>query len=156
MIVSFFGHKTIRCCYDISTQIENVILKNIHYQEKVFFYCGGYGDFDMMCASVCRTIAEKIPNCEIVYITPYMTEAHQQKIKHFIDIKTYDSVIFPPLEKVPPKYAIIRRNEWMVEQADIIIAYVEHCFGGAYTAIEYARKKKKRVINLYETGTRVH
>ena len=156
MIVSFFGHKTIRCCYDISTQIENAILENIHYQEKVFFYCGGYGDFDMMCASVCRKISKIYQNCEIVYITPYMTEAHQQKIKHFIDIKTYDSVVFPPLEKVPPKYAIIRRNEWMVEQADLIIACVEHTFGGAYTAIEYARKKKKRVINLYELGMGAH
>lgn len=150
MIISFFGHKLIRGCNDLPKQIEQVILKNIKQNEKIFFYCGGYGNFDVLCASVCRTIAHNVPNCEIVYITPYITEAQQQKIKHYINIKMYDSVIFPPLETVPPKYAILKRNEWMAEQADLIIGYVEHAFGGAYTAIEYARKKKKQVINLYE------
>lgn len=156
MIISFFGHKTIRGCYELSTQIENAISENIHYKEKVFFYCGGYGEFDMTSASVCRNISKIYKNCEVVYVAPYMTEAHKQKFKQYMDIKMYDSVVFPPLEKVPPKLAIIKRNEWMVEQADLIIACVEHTFGGAYTAIEYARKKKKRVINLYELGMGAH
>ena len=34
----------------------------------------------------------------------------------------YDDVIFPPLESVPRKFAVLKRNEWMVEEADLVIA----------------------------------
>ena len=61
---------------------------------------------------------------------------------------TYDDCIYPPLENVLPRFCILRRNEWMVDEADLIIAYVMHPLGGAYKTLEYARKKKKKIINL--------
>ena len=54
----------------------------------------------------------------------------------------------PPLEKVPPKYAISERNKWMVSEADLIIAYVKYARGGAYSGLQYARRRGKRIINL--------
>jgi len=42
----------------------------------------------------------------------------------------YDDTTYPPLEDVPKKYAISRRNEWMVDQADVVVAYVTHGWGG--------------------------
>ena len=38
----------------------------------------------------------------------------------------------------------------MVEQADLFICYVEREEGGAYTALKYAKKLEKEVINLAE------
>ena len=32
----------------------------------------------------------------------------------------------------------------MAEQADLIVTYVHHSFGGAYQAAEYAKKKEKK------------
>lgn len=43
----------------------------------------------------------------------------------------YDDVVFPPIESVLFKFAISRRNEWMIDKADVVIAYVTHSFGGA-------------------------
>ena len=60
----------------------------------------------------------------------------------------YDDVIFPPLESVPRKFAILKRNEWMVEEADLVIAYVMYSWGGAVKTLEYAKRKKKTIINL--------
>lgn len=37
------------------------------------------------------------------------------------------------------------RNRWMAQQTDFVIAYVIRGEGGAYTAVEYARKKGKKV-----------
>ena len=48
------------------------------------------------------------------------------------------------------KAAITERNRWMVEQADLFICYVEREEGGAYTALKYAKKLEKEVINLAE------
>ena len=36
----------------------------------------------------------------------------------------------------------------MVEKSDLVICYVERESGGAYSAIKYAKKLKKRVVNI--------
>ena len=60
----------------------------------------------------------------------------------------YDSIVYPPLEKVPFRFAISKRNEWMVDNADIIIGYVKNQYGGAYKILEYAKRQRKNIINL--------
>ena len=62
----------------------------------------------------------------------------------------YDDSTYPPLEEVPRRYAISRRNEWMVDQADVVVAYVDHGWGGAAKTLEYAKRKNKRIINIAE------
>ena len=68
-------------------------------------------------------------------ITPYLKNLTKNDI--------YDATIYPPIENVLPMYAIIKRNEWMVERADLIIAYVKYTYGGAYKTLNYAERKKK-------------
>lgn len=149
MIITFIGHS---CLYKhdfLIPKISSTIIENLSYNDPIVFYCGGYGDFDNICNYTCHLIKNtKKISCEIVFITPYITMAQQEKIKHLINSQIYDSVIYPPLEHIPAKFAIIKRNEWMIEQADLVIAYVKNNFGGAYTALKYAEKKKKRIINL--------
>ena len=56
-----------------------------------------------------------------------------------------DAFVSDTLAKVPYKAAIVCRNRWMAQQTDFVIAYVIRAEGGAYTAVEYARKKGKKV-----------
>jgi len=43
------------------------------------------------------------------------------------------------------------RNEWMVDNADVILAlYNGDTSGGTYNCIRYAEKKEKQVVNLWE------
>lgn len=64
----------------------------------------------------------------------------------------FDLTVYPELENVPPKYAISHRNRWMVEEADFIVAYVKHEYGGAYTMYRYAKRKGKVAYNIAEEG----
>ena len=77
---------------------------------------------------------------ELVLILPYLNRRK--------DISPCDSSIYPPLESVPKKLAIVRRNQWMVEQADVVVDYVLHSWGGAAMTLEYAKRKKKRIISF--------
>lgn len=52
------------------------------------------------------------------------------------------------IEVGPARFAIDRRNKWMVEQADYAITYVTHSWGGAAKFKELAEKKGKTVINI--------
>ena len=58
----------------------------------------------------------------------------------------YDSTVYPPLEAVPRRFAITHRNRWMVDVADVVVAYVLHDWGGAATTLRYANQKAKRSI----------
>ena len=150
MIISFFGHSTLAGVEDLSVKIKKVICENLVFNENIYFYCGGYGEFDNLCAKICREIKKTYPCCEVVFVTPYITESQQKKIKCFLEEKLYDSIIYPTLENVPMRFAISKRNEWMVNQSDIIIAYVKYTYGGAYKTLLYAHKHKKPYTNLYQ------
>ena len=117
-------------------------------EDKVTFYLGGYGDFDNIAARVCRELKSEHKQIEVVLVTPYLTPSQQKKIREMEDRRLYDASVYPPLENVPPRLAIIKRNEWMAESADVILAYVKYSHGGAFRAVTYAQRKGKKIINL--------
>ena len=150
MIVTFAGHSQIQHGEEIQKRLEQILQASIPPTEEVLFYCGGYGEFDLLAAKVCRSFKQKNKGCKLFLITPYITESEQKKLNDIQEKQLYDAIVYPPLEGVPLRYAIRRRNEWMVAEADLIICYIAHTFGGAYKTVESARKKKKRIINLAE------
>lgn len=61
--------------------------------------------------------------------------------------------IYPEgLEFVPKRFAICKRNEWMIQQSDYVVAYVIGSSGGAATSVQYAKKKNKIIIHLAENS----
>ena len=63
----------------------------------------------------------------------------------------FSDTIFPEgLEAVPPRFAISRRNEWMLKQSDFVVTYITHNWGGAAQYAEKAHRQGKRVLNLAE------
>lgn len=148
MKITFIGHRTVFNCKNLTEIIRKTILENTNSNEHILFYCGGYGDFDNLCANVCRSIKKERENSELVYVTPYITESHQKKIEYLMSLKLYDSTVYPELENVPYRLAIIKRNEWMITEADLVISYINHEYGGAYKSFLFAKRKNKRFINL--------
>ena len=66
------------------------------------------------------------------------------------DAAGYDGSVYPELEKIPRRFAILHRNRWMVQSADVVVAYVLHDWGGAATTLRYAKQKRKRIISYSE------
>ena len=150
MKIAFTGHSHILSSERIRKAVKEQINAHIANEEKVTFYLGGYGDFDMLCASVCREFKKERKGIELVYVAPYMSLSEQKKIKDMQSRGICDASVYPPIEKTPPRYAIVKRNEWMMENSDLIIAYVERGYGGAYRALQAAKHKNKRTVNIYE------
>lgn len=147
MIITFIGHSTICNRKKLFDLVMNTLSEKME-QDEVLFYCGGYGDFDNLCVKVCNIIKKNKTNCKVIFVTPYITESYQKKMELLVADGQYDLSVYPPLENVPLKFAISKRNEWMVNEADLIIAYVKYTFGGAYKSLEYARRKNKQIINI--------
>ena len=123
-----------------------------YYKEIRIFYLVEFHDidkvFDEICACVCRELKKEYDGIEIVYITPYISLSEQNKIKRMMEDKLIDFSLYPPVEQVPPRFAILKRNEWMIKNADLLIVYVNHSYGGAHNCLLYAQKLNKRIINL--------
>ena len=92
-----------------------------------------------------KDLKANFPEIELIFITPYLDKNYSKL--EFAKYH-YDDVIFPPIESVPRKFAILKRNELMVEESDLVIAYVMYSWGGAAKTLEYAKRKKKTIINL--------
>ena len=119
----------------LRTQIEELI-----YEGAEEFLLGGYGDFDILCARVVRELKTNYPQIKSVLVIPYIDRDYDRNL--------YDSSEYPPIETVPKRFAILRRNEYMVQRADVVIAYITHNWGGASTTFEFAKRKKKKIIEI--------
>lgn len=139
MIITFCGHRELYDNEAARTWLE-MVTENLIVNGAETFYLGGYGAFDRLAASVLAEQKKRYPHIELVLILPYLNRRK--------DISPCDSSLYPPLESVPKKFAIVRRNQWMVEQADVVVGYVLHSWGGAAMTLEYAKQKKKRIISF--------
>ena len=150
MTISFTGHASVCCSAEVKILVKEQIRKHIVGDEQVICYLGGCGEFDQICACACRELKQEYRRIELVYVTPYLHVSEQQKIKELERTGLYDMSVYPPIEKTPPKFAIVKRNEWMMANADLVIAYVAHNYGGAYRSLQVARRKKKKIINIFD------
>ena len=148
MIIGFAGHSLISSKEKVKEKVKEQIRKNIMDSMRITFYLGGYGEFDEICAEVCRELKREYSNVELVYVTPYITISEQAKIKEMQSRSLYDASLYPPIENTPLKFAISKRNQWMMANVDLVIAYVSHSYGGAYKSLQTAKSKKKKIINI--------
>jgi len=147
MIVTFCGHSTFFCDEKDEKRLLN-LLEKVALKNQVNFYLGGYGNFDNFALKCAKLYKKQHKNAKIVFVTPYLGK-WLDKRKEFLK-QNYDEIIYPEIEFVPQKLAIIKRNEWMIDQADFIFAYVTTHFGGAYKSLLYALKNKKPYVNLFQ------
>ena len=141
LTVTFCGHGKIK--YDIDAEkkllfvIEDLIIKGA-----TEFLFGGYGNFDILCAKVVKNLKNKYPYIKLTLVIAYLNR------KYNLDF--YDETVYPPIENTPLRFAILKRNQWMVQNANVIVAYVQHEWGGAAKTLLFAKRKKKIIINIGE------
>lgn len=137
MNVTFCGHAQIWQSEEIEKWLFH-ITQSLIEQGATTFYLGGYGAFDSLAASVLREQKKRYRNIELVLVLAYLNTGR--------GTSGYDSTVYPPLETVPRRFAISHRNRWMVEAADVVVAYVLHDWGGAATTLRYAKQKDRKII----------
>ena len=147
MIITFCGHSTYLSNFEDEEQLLK-LLEIVACGNQVDFYLGGYGKFDCFALACARRYKEYHKNARLVFITPYLGKWLNER-KDMLG-QYYDEIVCPEIEHVPQKFAIIKRNEWMVDQADYVFCYVRTHYGGAYRTLLYANKHKKPYINLYQ------
>ena len=145
MTVTFCGHSHVSDADELSVWLDKV-LDLLIAEGADRFYLGGYGDFDRMAAEAVKTKKDEKPDIEMALVTAYLG-------RH-ADGESYDYMIYPTLKDVTQRSAIPKRNEWMVDSADVVVAYVTHEWGEAAKTLEYARRCGKRIMLYPELAER--
>jgi len=109
------------------------------------FYVGNYGAFDRIAASVIRELKKTYSDILLILVIPYLTKEINEYRKEYQ--QKYDYILICDIpEKTPKRYHIIKTNEYMVDNSDYLICFIEHSWGGAAKTLEYAKKKKHITI----------
>ena len=148
--VSFIGHRRVDDFYFVENQLDNIIGDLIRTKEYVEFYVGKNGDFDTMVASAIKRCQKRLgkENNSLILVLPY-TVADMEYLEDF-----YDEIWLPDeLHGVHFKNAITKRNEWFVNNSDLLIAYVLRDKGGAATCLKMAEKQEVFTINIADKKT---
>lgn len=145
MIVTFCGHRNALLSPEEEKTLQNVLLDILSSSPNAIFYLGGYGQFDGLCDLLLIDLQKNYPLLQRIFVTPYLDPSYN-RLRQETDL--YDEIVYPFEGKVPPRLAIIKRNQWMIDRADVVVAYVTHPFGGANETLEYAKKRKKHIVSL--------
>lgn len=133
-----------RISEEINSQVDRLIALGVRE-----FWSGGMGAFDLICERAIRQKKEGDPSLKLFLVIPYLTSVANPNSKYLL--KEYDEIIYPGLENVHFKAAIIKRNRWMVDNCEFMLAYVQRSDGGARRTLSYAEKRKNiNIINLAE------
>ena len=139
-VCTFFGHSE---CYGLDTNLLKRAIEEIIFKGVDTFYVGHQGYFDSLVLSCLKDLKNVYP-----YISFSVVLAYMPTKKYEVDIYDGYSIYPEGLEIGPPKFAIERRNKWMIDQADYCLCYVDHTCGGAYKFAKQSKNKGLDVINM--------
>ena len=146
MVITFCGHSDYMSTKEDKEKILS-LLEQLVGEKSAELFLGGYGKFDEFARYCGEAYKKTHPNVKLIFVTPYITESYQRTHLEY-NKKLYDCIVYPELENKLPRFAILYRNKWMVEQADFVIAYVAYERGGAYQTYKHAKRKGKTVFNI--------
>ena len=69
---------------------------------------------------------------------------NKEHFDHGISETLYPEV----LEKTPLRFAIDKRNRWMISKSDIVVTYINSHIGGAAKYTELCKKRGLQIISL--------
>ena len=137
-----FGHRD--CPDNMLPEIEKTIEQYYAAYDVRCFYVGNRGNFDRLAAIAVKKIKKKCADVKLFLLLAH----HPSERKVFLQ-EGFDNSFYPPIEHVPPKYTIVRANQYMIEVVDTTICYVKH-FGNARNLMQHANKRGMVCKNVAE------
>ncbi len=143
-----FGHREIY--KDIKKDLHTMIEYLVTEKGVSVFYTGGMGDFDALFIKTVNEIRSK-NKVELILVIPYLTKSIQNNKEFYTE--NFDEIMIPDVcTDVHYKKAITVRNRWMIDHSQFVVSGVCRDFGGAFTALQYAEKQEKEIIDVYKVN----
>lgn len=109
------------------------------------FLIGTYGEFDKLCFLTCLELKKTYDHIKIFKVFANISKMMKEEANRNYKVISYN------IEHFHFKQRITKTNQSMIDSSDMLICYVDPCvtYGGAFAGFKYAKKKNKKIINLY-------
>ena len=136
---TFFGHRDTP--KDIEQILRPTLLNLIENNGVRLFYVGNHGSFDAMVRRQLSAF-EKTHDIRFFVVLAYLPTNNDPFAED-------PHTIYPEgMETVPPRFAVGKRNLWMLDRSRFVVTYVRRDTGGAARFRHIAEKKGKTIITL--------
>lgn len=139
-VCTFFGHSE---CYGLDAAVLRSAIEELIKQGIAEFVVGNHGQFDGMVFSCLQNLSNDYPEISYSVALAYLPTRKE-------DYDIYHGHSFYPegQEVGPAKFAIERRNRYLISVSDVCLCFINRTFGGAYKFACMAKRRGLQVINL--------
>lgn len=143
MTCTFFGHREIRDEKEVKELLLDTITKLIEEREIKEFLVGDSGRFDRLVLATLRKLSESY-DIKYTVVLSYLNVVKDERWEY----GTNETVFPEVLEKTPFRFAIDKRNRWMIMNSEMAVTYINTPFGGSQKYAEICEKKGFEIIRL--------
>ena len=165
MRVCFIGHRTIEKTKEFISSLEETIIGLIKRGCTIFLF-GSKSEFNDLSWEIVTKLKESYPFIKRIYVR----SAYQHINKSYEEylLKSYEETYFPTKLERAGKYSYVERNFEMIDNCSCCVFYYNEKYvplikpktksnklvtvkriSGTKVAYEYAKKRKREIINLY-------
>lgn len=129
-------------------------IKNVILVDNVTeFWVEIKSDFVKFASEVVREIKKEYPFVKLVYVRGeylYTNSVYEKFLN-----EQFDEMIFPDCFIGAGRTIYVKRNQYIIDKSDVVIFYFNEKISlseksGTLIAYEYATKRHKRIINVYQ------
>ena len=145
MTCTFIGHRD--APNKIKLSLKEAILYVIEKERIEKFLVGNNGSFDFYAQCALRELKEERPTICFDIVLSRLDEK--------VISENQGETLFPAgLETALPKFAISKRNNWLINNSSILIAYAKYRISNSGKWLERASKKGLKIINLADENNK--
>lgn len=146
---SCFGHREIEITENLRNEVKSIYENLIENEGFEIFYFGGFSMFDNLCWQVVSALKKENPKIQRIFCLTDERHLRLSKRPFYLKDDDFEDFIYFELKYDFYKKRLYYRNIEMIKQSDFILFYVTTTErSGAYKALKFAEKSKKRFINL--------
>lgn len=177
---SFFGHRKIEETEELKRLLNSVIIHLIENENVEMFLFGSRSDFNSLCLAVVTELKEKYPliqrraytcrneTCTLEKERVYWEELYSHFEKKPVALLGVEEEIEHKTKWTSGKAQYVERNQAMIDDSDFCVFYYNEIYkpplrkqgrsalstyqpkSGTKLAYEYAKRKKKKLVNLFD------
>lgn len=157
--VCFTGHRPDKLGgYNENNQIAikvkedlNMTIRNCIFNGYDTFISGGALGVDQWAAEKVLNWRREFPNIKLIIARPFPSQAckwYKDSVDYFNQLCQKANEVIDVNSDPYAAWKMQKRNEWMVDNSDLVVAVWDGSNGGTGNCVKYAQSKNKKIIRI--------
>ena len=123
--------------------LENYIERTFFEGHASTFLIGNNTEFDLLALTVLRRLNKSMPSLRYKVVPAFIPSRREMEF-----LRPEELAPVREGKKLSRKKAIRLRNRMMVQEADVVLAYIRRPFSPAGNAVRYAKRAGREIIKM--------